>query len=224
VIGLNGLVLKLIALTTMIIDHYGAIFQPSEMTFRMIGRLAFPIYCFLLVEGFIHTSNIKKYAFRLLAFALISEIPFDYAFYRGIHWGHQNIFFTLFIGLLAMYFIDRKDVQESASPLIAVGAAAAATFLATDYRFIGIIYILVFYYSRNLPPVRRMSLVAGIIFLTNLVSTGWIQQYSLLSLPVLLTYNNKPGPKIKPLQYAFYWAYPLHLALFALVVLGYLSL
>lgn len=223
-IGLNGLVLKLIALTTMIIDHYGAIFQPSEMTFRMIGRLAFPIYCFLLVEGFIHTSNIKKYAFRLLAFALISEIPFDYAFYRGLYWGHQNIFFTLFIGLLAMYFIDRKDVQESASPLIAVGAAAAATFLATDYSFIGIIYILVFYYSRNLPPVRRMSLVAGIIFLTNLVSTGWIQQYSLLSLPVLLTYNNKPGPKIKPLQYAFYWAYPLHLALFALVVLGYLSL
>jgi hypothetical protein len=69
-----------------------------------------------------------------------------------------------------------------------------------------------------------MSLVAGIIFLTNLVSTGWIQQYSLLSLPILLIYNNKPGPKIKPLQYAFYWAYPLHLALFALVVLGYLSL
>ncbi len=221
---MNSLILKLIALTTMIIDHYGAIFQPSEMTFRMIGRLEFPIQCYLMVEGFIHTSNIKKYAFRLLAFALISEIPFDYAFYRGLYWGHQNIFFTLFIGLLAMYFIDRKDVQESASPLIAVGAAAAATFLATDYRFIGIIYILVFYYSRNLPAVRRMSLVAGIIFLTNLVSTGWIQQYSLLSLPVLLTYNNKPGPKIKPLQYAFYWAYPLHLALFALVVLGYLSL
>ncbi len=201
----------------MIIDHYGAIFQPSEMAFRMIGRLAFPIYCFLLVEGFLHTRNIKKYALRLFAFALLSEIPFDYAFYRGLNWGHQNIFFTLFIGLVAMYFIERKDVQESASPLIAIGAAAAATFLATDYSFIGIIYILVFYYSKNLPAVRRMSLVAGIFFLTNLVSTGWIQQYSLLSLPILLTYNSKPGPKIKPLQYAFYWAYPLHLFIFAVI-------
>ncbi len=208
----------------MIIDHYGAIFQPSEMTFRMIGRLAFPIYCFLLVEGFLHTSNVKKYASRLFAFAVISELPFDYAFYGGLHWGHQNIFFTLFIGLVAMYFIDREDVQENATPLIAVGAAAAATFLATDYSFIGIIYILVFYYSRNLPAIRRMSLVAGMVFLTNLVSTGWIQQYSLLSLPILLTYNNKPGPRIKPLQYAFYWAYPLHLALFAAIKLGYVNL
>lgn len=221
---MNGLIFKIIALSTMIIDHYGAIFQPSEMAFRMIGRLAFPIYCFLLVEGFLHTSNIKKYALRLFAFALISEIPFDYAFYRGLNWGHQNIFFTLFIGLMAMYFIERKDVQKSATPLIAVGAAAAATFLATDYSFIGIIYILVFYYSRNLPAFQRMSLAAGIIFLTNLVSTGWIQQYSLLSLPILLTYNNKPGPRIKPLQFAFYWAYPLHLALFAAVILGYVNL
>ena len=222
-IKLNGLLLKSVALITMIIDHYGAIFQPTEMTFRMIGRLAFPIYCFLLVEGFIHTRNIKRYALRLLVFALISEIPFDYAFYRGLNWGHQNIFFTLLIGLIAMYFIERKDVQESATPLIAVGAAAAATFLATDYSFIGIIYILVFYYTRNLPTIRRMSLAAGIIFLTNLVSTGWIQQYSLLSLPILLTYNNKPGPKIKPLQYSFYLAYPAHLALFAAIILGYLS-
>jgi len=214
---LNGLILKIIALSTMIIDHYGAIFQPSEMTFRMIGRLAFPLYCFLLVEGFIHTKDIKKYGLRLLAFAIISEIPFDYAFYGGLHWEHQNIFFTLFIGLAAMYLIENNKATVNNAPLIAIGAAATATLLATDYNFIGIIYILSFYYSRNLPIMRRMSVVAAVIFVTNYLSTGWIQQYSLLALPIILMYNNKPGPKNKPLQYIFYWAYPLHLFIFAII-------
>lgn len=201
----------------MITDHYGAIFQPSELTFRMIGRLAFPIYCFLLVEGFIHTSDIKKYGTRLLVFALISEIPFDYAFYGGIYWGHQNIFFTLFIGLLAMNLIEHKNSGGSNAPFIGIGAAAAATLMSTDYNFIGIIYIFAFYYSRNLSSIKRMAVVAAVIFMTNLLSTSWIQQYSLLALPILLMYNGKPGPKNKPLQHLFYWAYPLHLLIFAII-------
>jgi hypothetical protein len=78
---MSGLALKIVALSTMIIDHYGAIFQNDIIIFRIIGRLAFPIYCFLLVEGYYHTSNVKKYAARLLVFAFISEIPFDLAFF-----------------------------------------------------------------------------------------------------------------------------------------------
>ena len=97
---MSSLVLKITALITMIIDHYGAIFQGNIIIYRIIGRLAFPIYCFLLVEGYTHTSNIKKYASRLIAFAIISEIPFDLAFFGKIGFEHQNIFFTLFIGCL----------------------------------------------------------------------------------------------------------------------------
>ena len=215
---MNSLILKIIALSTMIIDHYGAVFQPGEIIFRLIGRLAFPIYCFLLVEGFIHTRDVKKYALRLLAFALISELPFDYAFFNGIYWGHQNIFFTLLIGLLAMYFLEKfKDDRYAIKLAIGLGTAFAATALSTDYGYIGIVYILAFYYTSQLPIFKRLLLVAAAMFLTNLIGSSGLQQYSLLGLIPIMLYNGKPGIKNKAVQIFFYAAYPLHLLLFAII-------
>ncbi|MBP3544518.1 MAG: hypothetical protein J6J86_09845, partial [Lachnospiraceae bacterium] len=122
--GLAGSTLKIIAIITMFIDHIGAaIFENNEITMcvmakgehayviwgladlvlRLIGRIAFPIFCFLLVEGFLHTRDVKKYALRLGAFCLISEIPFNLAFFgQPLYAGHQNVFFTLLIGLLVL--------------------------------------------------------------------------------------------------------------------------
>ena len=79
---------------------------------RLVGRLAFPIYCFLLVEGFLHTHDFKKYALRMLGFALISEWPFDWALFSGVYWGHQNVYFTLLLGLLAMKALDTYRTPE----------------------------------------------------------------------------------------------------------------
>ena len=90
----------------------GALFYIYE-AMRMIGRLGFPIFCFLLVEGFQRTRNVKKYALRLAAFALISEIPFDLAFKGEIFYmGYQNVYFTLLFGLLALCCIDYVDKHE----------------------------------------------------------------------------------------------------------------
>ena len=215
---MSSLALKIIALTTMIIDHYGAIFQSSQLIFRIIGRLAFPIYCFLIVEGYFHTKDIKKYASKLLVFAFVSEVPFDYAFFGKIELSHQNIFFTLFIGLVSIHLLEKYKSQSSfISLLIIISASLLATLLKTDYSFIGIIYILAFYKTKNFSSIKRILIVGAIMFITNYSSTSFIQQYSLLALPILLLYNGRLGLKIKPLQIFFYIAYPLHLGIFALI-------
>lgn len=201
----------------MIIDHYGAIFHSGVDLYRIIGRLAFPIYCFLLVEGYYHTKNLAKYAKRLFIFALLSEIPFDLAFYGELGFTHQNIFFTLFIGLGAMYFLDNKEKYNINDILILLISGTLAMLLSVDYNFIGIIYILSFYYTRNYPKNKRLITVALIIFITNLLTQSMIQQYALLALPIIYLYNGQLGPKNKLLQLLFYVAYPLHLIIFYLI-------
>lgn len=214
---MNVLILKIIALTSMIIDHYGAIFQNSINIYRIIGRLAFPIYCFLLVEGYLHTNDIKKYAKRLFIFALISELPFDLAFYGKLGFTHQNIFFTLLIGLGAMYFLDNKEKYNIKKGSIFLISGILAIVFSVDYNFIGIIYILAFYFTKDYTKSIRLPRVALIIFLANLISMSLTQQFALLALPIIYFYNEELGPKNKPLQMLFYTAYPLHLLIFYLL-------
>ncbi|HEY8362739.1 MAG TPA: TraX family protein [Tissierellaceae bacterium] len=215
---MSTFLLKLIALSTMIIDHFGAIFHEDVMIYRMIGRLAFPIYCFLLVEGFYHTSNVKRYAIRLLIFGFISELFFDYAFYGKIYLWHQNIFFTLFIGLMAMYFIENKDGKYNIKKnLVMAISILIATLTFVDYTYIGIIYILAFYFFRDYPKKQKFLRIGLIMLIINLVSTSLIQQFSLLALPILYFYNGELGIKNKALQLLFYIAYPLHLLIFYLI-------
>lgn len=214
---MNTFLLKLIALVTMIIDHFGAIFHEDIMAYRIIGRIAFPIYCFLLVEGFFHTKNFKKYASRLLIFGFISELFFDYAFFGKLYFGHQNIFFTLFIGLMAIELIENKDGKYKISKNLVIALAiilASLTFV--DYAFMGIIYILAFYFNRNYPRKQKFLRIALTMLIINL-SSSLIQQFSLLTLPILYFYNGELGPKNKLLQISFYIAYPLHLLIFYLI-------
>lgn len=122
---LSGSAIKLIAMITMLIDHlafyllYDFEFMNTpfitalgkEITlyyiFRTIGRMAFPLYCFLLSEGFAHTKNHKKYILNLFIFALLSEIPWNLAHTGTLFYDRQNVFFTLLLGYLALYFIEK---------------------------------------------------------------------------------------------------------------------
>ncbi|MBQ6875773.1 MAG: hypothetical protein IJN46_06025, partial [Lachnospiraceae bacterium] len=116
--GLSADALKWIAMVTMFIDHlaytslnpYGPHYVEMYTVMRTIGRIAFPLYCFLLVEGFMHTGNYRRYVLRIGLFALLSEIPFDLALMDSVlEFRSNNVFFTLLAGLLLIWGISRME-------------------------------------------------------------------------------------------------------------------
>lgn len=193
----------------------------TYLIMRMIGRIAFPIFCFLLVEGFQKTHDRRKYALRLGLFALISEIPFDLAVNSQVlEFSWQNVFFTLFLGVVAMAGYDavcRKQwcLGEKANRAVRALLCAAllllcciaAQLLHTDYSAVGVICITVLYAFRNKKP---LMIAAGCIAFL------WELTAPLAFLPIAF-YNGKRGIRLK---YVFYLFYPVHLLLLYLIALA----
>lgn len=235
--SVTGSTLKITAIVIMLIDHIGAaLVGPLRSSLaktkpdiadmlrilyphmRSIGRLAFPIFCFLLVEGFLHTRDSIKYAKRLFLFALISEIPFDFALSQSLFaWNHNNVYFTLLIGLLVMIgvsYFERKTPRHTAERyfnlvcqmLIAAAGLYLAKFLHTDYGFKGVFLIEVLYFLRM---DRKVQAIFGAI------AISWEATAPLAFIPIWF-YNGERG---KQLKYFFYWFYPVHL-----VILGFLKM
>lgn len=202
--GLSTFQLKWIAIITMLIDHVGAVLFPYEMGFRIVGRIAFPIFCFLIVEGFSHTKDVRRYMLRLGIFALISELPYDLAFHGEFTFSEgQNVFFTLLFGVFMMYLLS-MDNGIPVKILVVFSVFVLAEVLNTDYSGRGILLILIYYLFRE---KKVIGLPAGALW--NL-SYGWgmIQCFGVFATPFLVFYNGKRGPKIK---YFFYVFYPAHL-------------
>lgn len=200
---LDSFSLKIIAILSMLIDHIGYIFFPDETIFRAFGRIAFPIFCFLIVEGFHHTRSHLNYLIRLAVFAAISEIPFDLAFFgTAFDWQHQNVFFTLALGLISIFCLEEMNSRRIyVLPLILTWAAAY--FLHCDYGIGGVILISVLYLTREMPWVRFV-LTALILY----VFFGSLELFGLFAMIPITLYNGKRGPSI---QMIFYWFYPVHL-------------
>lgn len=243
--GLDGTQLKWIALVTMLIDHTGAVVVARLLTgtspawlasgydaLRIIGRLAFPIYCFLLTEGFAHTRSRPRYLARLAVFALAAEIPFDLALRNTWFYpGYQNVFFTLALGLAAIWGLERFAGRPALGLLAVVLAGAAAFVLKTDYGFFGVGLICVFYLFRQSP--RRSVAVAAWVLLgmplytltqyigldlqgvplwalpLNAVLSSIGEWPGLLSLCFINRYNGQRGGGMP--KYFFYVFYPAHL-------------
>lgn len=208
--GINGFTLKCIAMACMVIDHTGAVLFPQYLILRIIGRLAFPIYCFLLVEGAMHTSDIRKYELRLLGFAVISEIPFDLAFRGGIRFDHQNVFFTLFLGVVAID-LAKQCKNKLIAVLIFILAIVLAEFLCTDYGGNGIVFIFCYYLLYERKVVKQVMFAFENILLYGM----GVQMYASLAAIPMLLYNGRKGPSLK---YFFYAFYPLHLLILYLIV------
>ena len=213
--GISGTGLKIIAVISMLIDHFGAIFlDPTTIPYevsRMIGRISFPIFCFLLVEGFLHTKNVKKYALRLALFAFYSEIPFDFAFRCTLFYKDaQNVLFTLLIGLMAVICLEYIEIHFFFKPvrrvLCYIATMAAwmdlAHFLKTDYSYFGVLVIGIFYLMRE----NRESAILTVCLL--LCFQDPLELFAYFCVPLIYCYNGERG---MPTKYFFYIFYPVHL-------------
>lgn len=230
---LSSNALKVIACICMLIDHVGLVLMDNKWYMRAVGRLAFPIFAFLIVQGFVHTSNIRKYILRLAVFALISEIPFDLAIYDRLWYlGAQNIFFTLTAGLFVIYSMESRGPLGRWRGEIALTTALLAEFLRFDYGMAGVGVIVVFYwcekerragFSTDADSAVKLSYfslrqnieVVIISALTYILCLGMRQLYALLALIPINMYNGKRGRL--NLKYVFYLFYPVHLLIIWLI-------
>lgn len=201
----NNFTLKMIAIISMLTDHVGCILFPDELIFRAIGRIAFPIFCFLVVEGFFHTRNTWNYLMRLCIFAILSEIPFDLAFFGKVFYlQKQNVFITLALGLCAIFCLEEMTSRRRfVIPFVSI--LAISYFCNCDYGAGGVLLICMFYETRDNKMIQ--CLLCGLILY---LFFGAFELYGLIAMFPILLYNGKRGPSLKMV---FYWFYPVHLLL-----------
>ena len=218
--------LKYIAIFAMLLDHIAWYFleftSPAAQAFHFIGRLTAPIMCFFIAQGYIYTKSFKKYALRLLIFALISQLPWCFVHGDSILTLSFNMIFTLFISLLAVHV--EATMKDGILKLAVIILCVAATHYC-DWHYYAVIWCLIFYRFRN--DSRKMhlcfSLVSLVYFadtLYNFISAGNAVLLSfifslyalgtLLCIPLLCAYNGEKG-KFRASKWVFYVFYPLHL-------------
>jgi hypothetical protein len=234
--------LKIIACLLMLIDHMGAALFPEVTILRMIGRLSFPIFAYLIAIGYSKTNSFPKYLRRLLIFGVVSQIPFSLAFskqisihsfydflrfFLGSPNPHLNIFFTLALGLIAIHIWDKEE-SRLGKIIIVLALGITAKAFSTDYDMYGIAMMLAFYIFRD----YKIKIVISQIFVYILFSASsillhvykfpgttmklvWFRQaISLLALIFIFMYNGKKGKDLKHFFYAFY---PVHLLVIGLI-------
>lgn len=235
----TALDLRLMAMVFMLCDHLWATLYPYQQWLTDIGRLAFPIFAFLLVEGFVHTGSRSAYGKRLFLFALISEIPFNLLTAGGfVNPFHQNVLFTFCLGFLLLQILDRAKKKHWAVYLAAIAGCSVLGYgvgmiTFVDYYGQGILTILAFYVFRDL-RFGAAGLFLTLLYLNTALSGGRVYQWQLLGqqveiyqqslallalIPIFL-YNGKPGRKSRWIQYSCYAFYPVHMLVLALLWLA----
>ncbi|QUB71741.1 conjugal transfer protein TraX [Prevotella multiformis] len=200
--GLSGSALKVIALVSMTLDHIACYLMDNGLAYdamRTIDRMAFPIFAFLLVEGYVHTRSVRKYAVNLFVFALVSDIPWWLLNHDNTH----NVFFTLLLGLVVMEGMNKIDNKPLLLCVLMAAVCGMATWVHVDYEYSGILLICAFYIFRTNNVTK------------SLLATLFMYQYGViglwLGLAVILCYNGQRGfingQYAKYLCYAYY---PLH--------------
>lgn len=209
-------------MAAMFVDHVGLLFFPEELLLRVIGRISFPIFAFLVAEGLEKTSNAWKYLLRLLIFAVLSQIPYSlFLQTSGLPPIRLNIFFTLSAGLIALMMLKKLRTAYALPGVVFI--AVTAQYASFDYGVYGILTVLLsalflrrraagFSALVGLPVLRAIA-----EFFSGFLS---VQIYAALSAPLLMLYEGAYGRRLPRLL--FYSFYPIHLLVLALVWLLFL--
>lgn len=230
--GLSGSTLKIIAMVLMVLDHAYTILFPNIDIFKAVGRLSFPIFCFMIVEGFRHTKNIKRYMARLAVFGVISEVPFNLMASGNLSCiRYQNVMWTMLLGLFMLQLIKEcKGLSRIKRTVVIVMISLIGFYLGeyfgVDYGGFGVLQIILFYVVNDKEPIGKCFETAGMVVIHSLLPSRIInigmfsfrrQQLGLLSLPFIWLYNGKRGMDNKYFQYTCYWFYPVHIMVLVLI-------
>ena len=236
---LTAAVLHIIAMTLMLMDHLWATLLPAKEWLTCAGRVAFPIFAFMAVEGYFHTRSFKKYILRMLLFAVLSEIPFDLMY--GGTWFypvHQNVLWTFLLSLLGVWLMEqvRKKGKTWMYLLVCVLVVLAGLVLGTlcmvDYYGAGVLTVFVFYFLHGrkwwcfLGQLAALywlnvELLGGLMYPVQLFGMEFElcqQGLALLALIPIWLYRGRQGYHITPFQYLCYAFYPVHMLLLVVVL------
>ncbi len=237
---LSSFSLHILAMIFMLCDHLWATVVPANEWLTCVGRIAYPIFAFMIAEGYFHTRNLKKYVLRLLIFAALSEIPFNLMTGGSLfNLLHQNVLWTFLIGVGLIHLIERarQNPRKIGGWLLAalgllLGCAVALVGM-TDYMHFGVLTVLVFYLFRG----RRwwcfvgqliclwfinIEMMGGIVYPIELFGNELIihqQGFALLALIPIWLYRGKQGMYNKAVKYTYYAFYPVHLLILYLLML-----
>jgi len=243
---INAFALHIIAMLLMLCDHLWGTFCMHIEPLANIGRIAFPIFAFMLAEGFEKSRDHKKYILRILLAALISEIPFNLIMGRSATYlTHQNVLFTFTRALFLMCIYERiKRFKRFSRKLLAYAGITIAFYIAgflifADYYGYGILIVALFYFTKwnSSTPLHRKiisaviqfavllyiccEMIQGIVIpLTIFGATFEIhrQSFAILSLPIIWLYNGRQGPYNKAIRILYYSFYPVHLLILGLLI------
>ena len=238
VVEITSMSLHIMAMIFMLCDHLWATVIPGNDWLTCVGRVAYPIFAFMIVEGYFHTHNLKKYVTRLLLWAVISEIPFNLVMGSRLFYPfHQNVLFTFLIGILCVYINEYAKVKGGMVLRILAGVVSVVVAFVlglvgfVDYNYAGVLTVLVFYFFRDrrwwcflgqalLLWYINVEMLSGYAYEVQLLGETYYivrQGFALLALIPIWLYRGKQGPHNKALQYFYYAFYPAHLLVLALV-------
>lgn len=212
--------LKIIAMIAMFADHFFIFAFPHDSVIgaisRITGRIVLPIFCFFIADGYHNTSDVKKYIFRLLLFAVISHFPYVLYFQQS-WWKATSVFWGLALGLIALTAV-KSDKLDTWKKILAVGVCCLLAYPA-DWNFIPVLWIVCFgVFTGDFKAQMTAMLVIGYFFVAIpfLLDLDWAHFYQfaiVLAIPLLALYKGRRGKKSMALKWGFYIFYPAHLTL-----------